>query len=119
MDDAGNVFTWKAGMKVIVFILLPFYPFQRIRHLPGDLRGIRIEGNAFHFRPVIAGEAPYEGDTHTRYIEVETALKYVAETIRAFGYVKAQDTGISTMLRAFRYYALEQGWRIQGRCACI
>ena len=64
-----------------------------------------------YFDTLIAGETPYEGGAHTRYIEVETALKYVAETIRAFGYVRAQDAGISTMLRAFRYYALEQGWR--------
>lgn len=64
-----------------------------------------------YFDTLIAGEAPYEGGTHTRYIEVEKALKYVAETIRAFGYVRAQDTGVSTMRRAFRYYALDQGWR--------
>ena len=64
-----------------------------------------------YFDTLIAGETPYEGGAHTRYIEVATALKYIAETIRAFGYVRAQDTGVSTKSRAFRYYALEHGWR--------
>lgn len=61
------------------------------------------------FDTLIAGEAP-EPDCHIeRYLEKEEYLKYVAETIRHFGYIKSGEERQSTAMRAKDYYEADHG----------
>ncbi|MDD3020908.1 MAG: hypothetical protein PHX61_08030 [Alphaproteobacteria bacterium] len=53
---------------------------------------------------LIEGEAPCESGWGDRYIETNLALKFIAETIRKFGYVRTHDSGRSTASRSFDYY---------------
>lgn len=62
------------------------------------------------FDDLIEGEEPYEGCHIEQYIETEEWLRYVAETIRHFGYVKYNDEGVrSTRARATEYFTLLHG----------
>ena len=63
------------------------------------------------FEELIQGEEPYEGCSIERYIETEEWLRYVAETIRHFGYVKYDSESFerSTRQRASEYYGVEHG----------
>lgn len=62
------------------------------------------------FDDLIKGEEPCEGCRIERYIETEEWLRYVAETIRHFGYVKYNDDGeMSTRSRASDYYDFNHG----------
>ena len=65
------------------------------------------------FDDLIQGAAPYEGCRIEPYIETDEWLRYVAETIRHFGYVKyvyeEEDNTGSTRERAARYYWMEHG----------
>lgn len=61
------------------------------------------------FDDLVEGEVPIGGGYAERYIEKEEWLRYVAETVRHFGYVKADDLR-STRERAGDYYGVEHGW---------
>ena len=63
------------------------------------------------FEELIRGETPSEGSRITRYIKTEVFLRYIAETIRHFGYTKYDPYGtrISTFQRADRYYTVNNG----------
>ena len=60
------------------------------------------------FDELIKGEAPC-GGRGERYYKTETILRFAAETIRHFGYVRTQDSGISTASRSFDYYGVKNG----------
>ena len=60
------------------------------------------------FNELIQGEAPC-GGRGERYYKSETILRYAAETIKHFGYVRTQDSGISTASRSFDYYCVKYG----------
>lgn len=78
--------------------------------------GMSAEGVAMFasgFDEIISGEAPYPDGNYSRYIKTEEFLKYVAETIRHFGYVKNdwENRSIrSTSDRASEYYGVNHGW---------
>lgn len=77
--------------------------------------GMSAEGVAQYtsiFNELIEGEAPTAGHNCERYIEVAEYLKYAAETIRHFGYVKSGEAD-STRDRAEDFYCYDAGW-IQG-----
>lgn len=79
--------------------------------------GMSAEGVAQYtaaFEEIIKGEEPYEGCSYTRYIGTEEFLRYVAETIRHFGYVKNDCDKRSTRDRAADYYGVEHGWHFIG-----
>lgn len=62
------------------------------------------------FDDLIKGEEPYDGCRIETYIETEEWLRYVAEIIRHFGYVKHNYDGeTSTRSRAIDYYSFEHG----------
>jgi hypothetical protein len=63
------------------------------------------------FDELIQGEVPM-GGSFERYYKTETILRYAAETIKHFGYVRTQDSGRSTADRAFDYYCVNEngGW---------
>lgn len=60
------------------------------------------------FDELIKGEAPY-GGRGEGYYKTETILRFAAETIKHFGYVRTQDSGISTASRSFDYYCVKNG----------
>lgn len=60
------------------------------------------------FDELIQGEAPW-GGSFERYYKTETILRYAAETIKHFGYVRTQDSGRSTVHRSFDYYSVDYG----------
>lgn len=65
-----------------------------------------------YFNELIQGNTPYEGCHIENYIDIKEALAYIAETIRAFGYVKSQDENrytISTKVHAFSFYCVDHG----------
>lgn len=65
------------------------------------------------FEEIIEGEAPSEGWYRTRYYDVHEYLCYVAETIRHFGYTKADPDGgyvRTTRMRADDYYCYDRNW---------
>ncbi|MDE7244137.1 MAG: hypothetical protein K2O18_09200, partial [Oscillospiraceae bacterium] len=64
------------------------------------------------FDDLIQGEEPYEGCRIQPYIKTEKWLRYVAETIRHFGYVKRNNDGETcTRERATDYYQFEHGYQ--------
>lgn len=82
--------------------------------------GMSAEGVAQYtaaFEEIIAGETPVPGCSYSRYIKPEEFLRYVAETIRHFGYVKSGGDEKSTRERASDYYGVDHGWfgGIRGR----
>lgn len=60
------------------------------------------------FDELIQGEEPYGGRGES-YYKTETILRFAAETIKHFGYVRTQDSGISTASRSFDYYCVKYG----------
>lgn len=66
------------------------------------------------FDELIQGEVPW-GGRGERYYKTETILRYVAETIKHFGYVRTQDSGRSTANRSFDYYCVDfgGGWMME------
>lgn len=60
------------------------------------------------FDTLIEGERPYHGCHAEHYLLKEEYLAYVAETIRHFGYIRAND-GRSTASRAMDYYEAARG----------
>lgn len=78
--------------------------------------GMSAEGVASYaaaFDELICGEAPFEGCSIERYIEVGEYLRYVAETVRHFGFVKTSEAGYdvrSTAGRAMDYFGVDHGW---------
>lgn len=60
------------------------------------------------FDELIQGETPW-GGSFERYYKTETILRYAAETIKHFGYVRTQDSGRSTADRSFDYYCVDYG----------
>ena len=78
--------------------------------------GMSAEGVAKYMDGIdelIQGEAT-TGCTITRYYNTEEYLRYVAETIRHFGYVKNSGYERSTRNRAENYYGVDHGWRFIG-----
>lgn len=76
--------------------------------------GMSAEGVAHYislFDELIQGEVP-SGGRGEKYYKTETILRFVAETIRHFGYVRTQDSGRSTSDRSFDYYCVNEngGW---------
>lgn len=61
------------------------------------------------FDTLIQGEAPFTGCGIEEYIDTREYLKYAAETIRCFGYVKTGEDGWTTSNRALCYYDLSAG----------
>lgn len=75
--------------------------------------GMSAEGVAAYtaaFDEIIKGENPEPGCDYTRYVKTEEYLRYVAETIRHFGYAKNDGYGRSTADRATDYFAVNHGW---------
>jgi len=73
--------------------------------------GMSAEGVAYYtslFNELIEGEAPLPGGRYNSYIKTEEALRYIAETVRYFGYVKSEDPR-PTRERALEYYRLDHG----------
>lgn len=71
--------------------------------------GMSAERVARHislYDELIQGEEPYEGSRRVIYIDINTALLYIWETVNKFGYVKA-DGGRPTKERALEYYLVE------------
>lgn len=60
------------------------------------------------FDALIEGEYIEAGYHAIRYIEVEEAMQYIAETIKHFGYVRAEETR-PTKQRAREYFEVEHG----------
>lgn len=60
------------------------------------------------FDELIQGEIPM-GSSGERYYRTEDILRFAAETIKHFGYVRTQDSGRSTASRSFDYYGIEHG----------
>lgn len=76
--------------------------------------GMSAEGVAQYmsaFESLIEGEAVVPGPHVQRYMEVSVFLKYVAETIRHFGYVKNEALVYGTRDRAMDFYRLEHNAR--------
>lgn len=69
-----------------------------------------------YFDTLIEGEAPYPGSSFIHYINRDEYLKFAAETIRCFGYVKNDpySNERSTAVRAIDYLDAVQG-RIRDR----
>lgn len=65
------------------------------------------------FESIIEGESPYEGCHIRRFYDTEEFIRYTAETIRHFGYVKNDpySSELSTADRTRRYYEIEHGGR--------
>ncbi|MCC8157279.1 MAG: hypothetical protein LIO54_08390 [Oscillospiraceae bacterium] len=61
------------------------------------------------FDSLIEAEAPVEGCRIQSYIKTEEYLRYVAETVRHFGYVKNEPGERSTASRAMDYYRCDNG----------
>lgn len=61
------------------------------------------------FDELIKGEEPYTGHHAERFYKTEDILRFAAETIKHFGYVRTQDSGRSTASRSFDYYGIEHG----------
>ena len=61
------------------------------------------------FDELIQGETPYSGVSYKKYYHTETILRYIAETIKHFGYVRRYDSGRCTADRAFDYYCVHYG----------
>ena len=79
--------------------------------------GMRAEGVAQYisaFDELIQGEATDGGWNYTRYYSTEEYLRYVAETIRHFGYVKSDGYSRSTASRAEDYFGVDHGWHFLG-----
>ena len=71
--------------------------------------GMSAERVARHislYDELIQGEEPYEGSRRVIYIDINTALLYILETINKFGYIKA-DGDRPTKERALEYYLVE------------
>lgn len=60
------------------------------------------------FDSLIEGEAPDTGARIEHYLPKEEYLRYAAETIRHFGYVKADDVRQNTSVRALDYYEADR-----------
>lgn len=61
------------------------------------------------FDTLIQGEAPEPGAHIERYLNVEEYLRYAAETIRYYGYVKSGEERQGTALRALDFYEASHG----------
>ncbi len=61
------------------------------------------------FDSLIKGEAPDPGSAVEHYLSKEEYLRYAAETIRHFGYVKADESRNNTAVRALDYYEASHG----------
>ena len=61
------------------------------------------------FDTLIQEEAPLVGYGIEEYIDTREYLKFAAETIRCFGYVKADEDGWTTSNRALCYYDFDGG----------
>lgn len=75
--------------------------------------GMSAEGVAEYtaaFKEIVKGSSPCEGWHYTKYIRTEEFLKYVAETIRHFGYTRNVPELRSTSNRAFEYYQVKNDW---------
>lgn len=75
-------------------------------------KGLSVEYVAHYislFDTLIEGECVEPGSCTKTYIELKEALRYIAETIRHFGYVKA-DEGRPTKIRALDYYKTTHGF---------
>lgn len=78
--------------------------------------GMSAEGVAMYMNGIdelISGEATV-GCSITRYYGTKEYLRYVAETIRHFGYVKSGSWTRATADRAESYYGVDHGWRFYG-----
>lgn len=62
-----------------------------------------------YFDELIQGEAPIAGFSYTRYFARDEALLFISETIKKFGYVRTQDDGISTSIRAREFLDAHYG----------
>lgn len=61
------------------------------------------------FEELIVGEAPMPGSSYKAYIETEEYLRYAAETIKHFGFHKADTGEYSTLCKALTYYNVDHG----------
>jgi len=69
-----------------------------------------VAAYAAMFDDLITAEAPLPGCKMTQYYDTKEVLQYAAETIRHFGYVKADESGRSTKERFTEYYGADHGW---------
>ena len=61
------------------------------------------------FNELVKGEAPYRGSNIVPYYKPEELLRYIAEVINHWGYVKSDGFIRSTLDRAFAYYKVNNG----------
>lgn len=61
------------------------------------------------FEELIVGEAPMPGSSYKAYTETEEYLRYAAETIKHFGFHKADTGEYSTLRKALTYYNVDHG----------
>jgi cation transport regulator ChaC len=75
--------------------------------------GMSAEGVAYYislFNELIQGEGPVGGCRGENYLKTEVVLRFVAETIKHFGYVRSNEYGQrSTASRAWDYYKVNHG----------
>lgn len=79
--------------------------------------GMSAEGVAQYvsaFEDLIEGEAVGGGYSMERYYDREEFMRYGAEVIRQFGYVKNDGYRRSTANRTEDYYGVDHGWRFFG-----
>jgi len=69
-----------------------------------------VAGYTAMFNEIIEGEKPSAGCKIERFCNTVEYLRYVAEAIRVFGYVKSEKRGESTKDKATNYYGYYNGW---------
>lgn len=61
------------------------------------------------FEELVQGEAVSGCGYSERYFDTKDVLRYIAETIRHFGYERSGGYGTGTGAKAFRYYRVDKG----------
>ena len=78
----------------------------------GGLSASNIASYYSYFEELIQGESVDFGGGYSRYYDKAELVRFYAETIRKFGFVKKSDEGRSTADRGFEYWMTENegGW---------
>lgn len=69
-----------------------------------------VAAYAAMFDEIISAEEPTPGSSLKTYMRVEEVLRYAAETVRHFGYVKSGGFDRGTSDRTLDYYGVDHGW---------
>ena len=85
-----------------------------LRDYTGGMDAEAIASYISMFDALIQAEEVLEGGRMRFYYDTEEILRYMAETIRHFGYVKSGYGNYGTSSRATDYYAVDHGSRFLG-----